>query len=81
VARPTNLAQASQSRLGVMNRDSPKPYYVRGCPGDPLIIFERANISPRRKGSRLSEIPLCSLDAFSSPHLGERGLLERARLA
>jgi len=39
VARPANLAQVSQSRLGEMNRDSPKPYYARGRPGEPLIIF------------------------------------------
>jgi len=48
VARPVNLAQAGQSRLGEMNRDSPKPYYVSGRPGDPLMNFERASISSRR---------------------------------
>ncbi|QCE15550.1 hypothetical protein DEO72_LG11g2561 [Vigna unguiculata] len=49
VARPANLAQASQSRLGEMSRGSPKPYYARGRLGDPLIIFERASISSKRE--------------------------------
>ncbi|QCD93331.1 hypothetical protein DEO72_LG5g1404 [Vigna unguiculata] len=80
MARPANLAQASQSRLGEMSRDSPKSYYARGRPGDPLIIFERASISPRREGSRLSEIPRGFPDALSSPRLGEGGSPERARL-
>ena len=74
VARPANLAQASQSRLGEMSRGSPKPYYARGRLGDPLIIFERASISSKREGSRLSKI-LCGFpDALSSPRLGEGGL-------
>ena len=77
VARPANPAQARQSRLGEMSRGSPKPFYARGRPGDPLIIFERASISPKREGSRLSEIPRCSLGALSSPRLGERDSPER----
>ncbi|QCD89955.1 hypothetical protein DEO72_LG4g907 [Vigna unguiculata] len=81
MARPVNLAQAGQSRLGEMNRDSPKPYYANGRPGDPLMNFERASISPRREGSRLSEIPHGFPDAFSSPRLGEGGSPERACLA
>ncbi|QCD89692.1 hypothetical protein DEO72_LG4g638 [Vigna unguiculata] len=36
VAIPVNLAQASQSRLGETNRDSPKPVCAKGRPGDPL---------------------------------------------
>jgi len=36
VARPVNLAQASQSRLGETNRDSPKLVCTRGRSGDPL---------------------------------------------
>ena len=69
--RPANLAQATQSRLGEMNRDSPRPHYAKGLSGDPLIIFERASISPRREGSRLSEIPRWFLVPLSSPRLGE----------
>ncbi|QCD87809.1 hypothetical protein DEO72_LG3g2349 [Vigna unguiculata] len=42
VARPVTLAQASQSRLGEMNRDSPR------------TIFERATLA-EAKGARLSE--------------------------
>jgi len=52
VARPVTLAQASQSRLGEMNRDSPR------------TIFERASTSPRREGSRLREIPRVLLPFF-----------------
>ncbi|QCD87373.1 hypothetical protein DEO72_LG3g1907 [Vigna unguiculata] len=50
VARPANLAQASQSRLGEMNRDSPKPYYARGRPGDPLIILNERASRPGERG-------------------------------
>ena len=50
VVRPANLAQASWSRLGETNRDSPKPFFAKGCLGDQLIIFERASISPGEKG-------------------------------
>jgi len=64
VARPANLAQASQSHLGEMGRGSPKPFYARGRPGDPLSIFERASVSPRREGSRLGETPRWFLDAY-----------------
>ncbi|QCD97715.1 hypothetical protein DEO72_LG6g2427 [Vigna unguiculata] len=81
VARPVNLAQASQSRLGEKNRGSPRPIYASGRPGDPLLVFERASISPRREGSRLSEIPRCFLMAFSSPRLGEGDSPERECLA
>ncbi|QCD96437.1 hypothetical protein DEO72_LG6g1140 [Vigna unguiculata] len=58
MVRPANLAQATQSRLGEMNRDSPRPHYAK----DPVLVpgpsFEP---SPRRRGfalartSRLSE--------------------------
>ncbi|QCD90616.1 hypothetical protein DEO72_LG4g1573 [Vigna unguiculata] len=44
-----------------------------GSPRRPARIFERADISPRREGSRLSEIPHWFLDALSSPRLGEGG--------
>jgi len=36
MARPDNLAQVSQSRLGETNRDSPKPFYAKGRPGEIL---------------------------------------------
>jgi len=77
VARPANLAQASQSRLGEIDRDSPKAPFTREAAQATRSIFERANISPRREGSCLSEIPRCSLDALSSPRLGEGGSPER----
>ncbi|QCD86317.1 hypothetical protein DEO72_LG3g838 [Vigna unguiculata] len=60
---------------------SPKPYYASGRPGDPLMNFEQASISPKREGSRLSEIPRGFPDAFSSPRIGEGGSPERACLA
>ncbi|QCE09696.1 hypothetical protein DEO72_LG10g918 [Vigna unguiculata] len=41
----------------------------------------RASISPRREGSRLSEIPRWFLLPFSSPRLGEGDSPERERLA
>ncbi|QCD87123.1 hypothetical protein DEO72_LG3g1656 [Vigna unguiculata] len=77
VARPVNLAQASQSRLDETNRGSPRPVYANGHPGDPLLFFERASISPKREGSRLSEIPRCFLVPFSSHRLGEGNSPER----
>jgi len=69
VARPVNLAQASQSRLDETNRGSPRPVYANGHPGDPLLFFERASISPKREGSLL--VP------FSSHRLGEGNSPER----
>jgi len=72
VARPANLAQVSQSRLGKTNRDSPKPFCAKRSPRRPALLFERVSISSRREGSRLSEIPRVLLLPFSSPHLGER---------
>ncbi|QCE15104.1 hypothetical protein DEO72_LG11g2112 [Vigna unguiculata] len=56
-ARAVNLAQASRARLSESDEGSPKPFYAKRRPGDPLNFFERANISPKREGSRLSEIP------------------------
>ena len=50
VARLANLAQASQSCLGEMNRGSPKPYYARGRPGDPLIILSERASRPSERG-------------------------------
>ena len=43
VARPVNLAQASQSRLGETNRDSPKP-------DDPLKILSEQASRPGERG-------------------------------
>ncbi|QCD79115.1 hypothetical protein DEO72_LG1g2754 [Vigna unguiculata] len=36
VARPVNLAQASQSRLGEMNRELAQDFCAKGHPGDQL---------------------------------------------
>jgi len=43
-------------------------------PRRPAYYFERASISPRREGSRLSEIPRCPLDVFFEPSPRRRGL-------
>ncbi|QCE06132.1 hypothetical protein DEO72_LG9g1143 [Vigna unguiculata] len=50
VVRPVNLAQASQSRLGETNRDSPRPVYARGCPSDPLFILSERASCPGERG-------------------------------
>jgi len=81
VARPVNLAQASQSRLGEMKQGARLGLLRERSPRQPARRFERASISPRREGSRLSEIPYVLLLPFSSPRLGERGSPERARFA
>jgi len=50
VARSANLAQASQSRLGETNKDSPKPFYARGRLGDPLFILSERASYPSKRG-------------------------------
>jgi len=55
MTRPANLAQAGQSRLSEMNRDSPKPSLHERSPRRPTLHFEQASISLRRERSRLGE--------------------------
>jgi len=50
VARPVNLAQASQSRLGETNRDLPKPVCAKGRPSDPLKILSEQTSRPGERG-------------------------------
>jgi len=50
VARPANFAQASQSRLSEIDRDSPKPFYVRGRPGSPLNFLSERTSCPGERG-------------------------------
>jgi len=50
VARPVNLAQAGQSRLGKTNRGSPRPAYASGRPGDPLFILSERASRPGERG-------------------------------
>jgi len=50
VVRPVNLAQASQSRLGETNRDSPKPVCAKGRPGDPLKFLSERTSCPSERG-------------------------------
>jgi len=73
VARPVNLAQASQSRLGEMKQGARPGLLHERSPRRPAWTLERGNTSPRREGSRLSEIPWCFLSAPSNPRPGEGG--------
>jgi len=57
VARPVNLAQASQSRLSKDETRSSPRASARKVTQATSSTFERASISPRQEGSRLSEIP------------------------
>jgi len=50
VARPVNLAQASQSRLGETNRDSLKPVCAKGRPGNPLRFLSEQTSRPGERG-------------------------------
>jgi len=63
-ARPGNLSQASRTRLSESGGGSPKPFFSQGRLGGQLCNFERADNSPRREGSRLSEIPRCPYSCF-----------------
>jgi len=55
VASTDKLAQVSWSRLGKINRGSPKLFFPRMVAQATHYIFERANVSLRRGESRLSE--------------------------
>jgi len=48
------LTQASVSRLGEINKGSPKPFYA-SCRSSDQPYFERVNVSLKRGESRLSE--------------------------
>jgi len=50
VARPVNLAQAGQSRLGETNGGSPRPVYASGHPGDPLFFLSEQASRPGERG-------------------------------
>jgi len=73
VVKPVILAQASQSRLGEMNRDSPGSFCAKGRPGDQLnfwaseYLTQARGVSPKRD-------PVCAPAPFLSPRLGEEGL-------
>ncbi|QCD82986.1 hypothetical protein DEO72_LG2g3328 [Vigna unguiculata] len=64
VARPVNLAQASPSRLGEMKQGARLGFFARKVAQATRSTFERAGNSPKREGSRLSEIPRCSCSCF-----------------
>jgi len=66
VADTDSLAQASLPRPDEMCRGLPRDSCASGRPGDQSVIFERADNSPRREGSRLSEIPRCSCSCFGA---------------
>ncbi|QCD88932.1 hypothetical protein DEO72_LG3g3484 [Vigna unguiculata] len=49
VARPINLAQASRSRLGEMNRELAQDFCAKGRPSDQLdFLSERASCPGKR---------------------------------
>ncbi|QCE02676.1 hypothetical protein DEO72_LG8g691 [Vigna unguiculata] len=58
--RPGSFAQASRTRLSEFGGGSPRPFSPKVAQATSSFIFERADNSPRREGSRLSEIPRCS---------------------
>ena len=60
VTKPVNLAQASQFRLGEMKQGARLRLLREKSLRRPARHFGRAGNSPRREGSRLSEIPRCS---------------------
>jgi len=64
VTRPVNLAQASQSRLGEMKQGARLSFFARNVARAARSTFERAGNSPKREGSRLSEIPCCHALVF-----------------
>ncbi|QCE15010.1 hypothetical protein DEO72_LG11g2018 [Vigna unguiculata] len=59
-----------------MSRDSPRPFYARGRPGDQLS-FEQTSVSLRQGESRLSKNVQRSLLCVSSSRLGEGSSPER----
>ena len=72
VASTNKLAQASWPRLGEINRGSPKPF-PRMVAQATRYLFERANVSLRRGGSRLSEnaCKATTLEVELSPRRGK----------
>jgi len=50
VARPVNLAQASQSRLGEMNRGLAHKICAKGRPGDLLYFLSERTPRPDERG-------------------------------
>ncbi|QCD86094.1 hypothetical protein DEO72_LG3g615 [Vigna unguiculata] len=49
VARPANLTQASQSRLGEMDKDSPKPFLRERSPRRPAQFFSERISRPSER--------------------------------
>ncbi|QCD83249.1 hypothetical protein DEO72_LG2g3592 [Vigna unguiculata] len=59
-SRPSKLVSPRRDEQGLTQA----LFYARGRPRDPLSIFERASVSPKREGSRLSKIPCWFLDVL-----------------
>jgi len=72
VARPDNLTQASQSRLGETNRDSPKPSWAKGRPGDPLNFWASEHLAQARRVSPKQD-PALALGSSFEPSPRRRG--------
>jgi len=50
VVKPVNLAQASQSRLGEMNRELAQDFCAKGRPGDQLDFLSERASRPSERG-------------------------------
>jgi len=75
MARPDNLAQASQSRLGEMDRDLPRPFYAKGRSGDQLSFWASEYLAQAR-GVSPKRDPAWAPASFFEPSPGEGGSLE-----
>jgi len=73
VARPDNLAQVSQSRLGEMDRDSPKSFYANVRLGDQLNFWASERLAQAR-GVSPKRDPAWAPISFFEPSLRRREL-------
>jgi len=72
VARPVKLAQASQTRLGEMNRELAQSCCAKGRPGDQLDFWASRQLAQAR-GVSPKRDPALSMLAFLCPRLGGGG--------
>jgi len=75
------LAQASMSRLGEINRGSPKLLHASSRSGDPRSFWASEHLAQARGVSPKRDPAWGYCSPFSSPRLGEGGSLEQESLA
>jgi len=75
------LAQASMSRLGEINKGSPKLLHVSSRSGDPRSFWASENLTQVRGVSPKRDSTWGYCSPFSSPRLGEGGSPKRDPLA